>query len=457
VRGTQNNPPIIFMPPKTRSSSSVLQQAGKVASDLFGLKSPNTSSSPSHTSRFSSAKSESEWGEDELNLSQEDIENLNNMGDNDKDNRKRQASVSPTGGTHRQQDMEMLTEIRSLRMELNLLKTWQDVHGEIIKTNVSAVNNAVSLVKDTQEQLSQFMTDVAGENEHLRETIRQLEENFQKLETAGVHKITEDAKQTLTQLENIQASIKDQMERRTLSATTPGGGTPSELGVYIVGLTKYRSSSNLSPNMDPAEVVKHMLEYARCKYGLDRIVVITPKDKTRKDANSAIVYFTNLYHRRDSVALMKKMLAYHKTSGIGLRDLFPTEKLMEVRELTQIGIAMKNAKKVDRFRVVNIKDKPVLQGGAGREGFSDIDVEANRHLLEARNTAPPQQQRQQKKKTNNTLVPAGSDNIDDMEMTTENEEELFSLGPSGNSRLVKTTRTYAELVAEKQNAAPSFK
>jgi hypothetical protein len=216
------------MPPKTRSSSStVLKQAGKVASDFFGLKSPNTSTSSSHTEQFSSAKSDSDWGGDELNLSQEDIDNLdNNMGDKggSPDTRKRQASTSPPGGVHRQ-DMVLLNEIRSLKLELTLIKTWQNSHEEIIKANVEAVANAVSLLKDTQNTLSQFMVEVAEENVHLRESVRLLEENYQKMEAAGVEKITNDAKQTLSQLENIQASIKEQIQRGALSAVAPGGGT----------------------------------------------------------------------------------------------------------------------------------------------------------------------------------------------------------------------------------------
>jgi len=59
--------------------------------------------------------------------------------------------------------------------------------------------------------------------------------------------------------------------------------------------------------------------------------------------------------------MMKKFLGHKKAKGIGLRDLFPQEKMAEVNQLNKIGNFLRMEKVITKYRVINIGNAPVIQ------------------------------------------------------------------------------------------------
>jgi len=59
--------------------------------------------------------------------------------------------------------------------------------------------------------------------------------------------------------------------------------------------------------------------------------------------------------------MMKKLLGHKKAKGIGLRDLFPQEKMAEVNQLNKIGNYLRMEKVITKYKVINIGNAPVIQ------------------------------------------------------------------------------------------------
>ena len=123
---------------------------------------------------------------------------------------------------------------------------------------------------------------------------------------------------------------------------------------------------------DPMEAVRDLLVEAEQWWFHDRIVLPLGGNKTRKDAVSAIVYFRSIQQRKAAVVAFKRVFGRYKMIGVGLRDLFPAEAMAEVGYLHRAGLAMKEAELITRFRVVNVKDKPVLQANKDGSSYRNI-------------------------------------------------------------------------------------
>jgi len=59
---------------------------------------------------------------------------------------------------------------------------------------------------------------------------------------------------------------------------------------------------------------------------------------------------------------LKQMLASHEVKGVGIRDLFPTERMSEYGLAMDQGKKLKSQGQITRFRVVNVDDEPILLG-----------------------------------------------------------------------------------------------
>jgi len=97
----------------------------------------------------------------------------------------------------------------------------------------------------------------------------------------------------------------------------------------------------------------------------DRVVIPVARGRNRANAPSAIVYFRDPQIKREVTGWIKRLLLSLKARNVSVRDLFPGEKLEEVSQLTKLGFHLKTAGRINRFRIVNIRNRPVIQATKG--------------------------------------------------------------------------------------------
>jgi len=183
----------------------------------------------------------------------------------------------------------------------------------------------------------------------------------------------------------IEAQVKKIVEERLAIIQASGGITAketielaeksAECGIFISGIQALRVGFRLAPNSDPATVVRMLLANSRgfVENGggghnmvtawsqRDRVVIPVARGKNRANAPSAIVYFRDPQIKREVTGWVKRLLLSLKARNVSVRDLFPGEKLEEVSQLTKLGFHLKNTGRISRFRIVNIRNKPVIQ------------------------------------------------------------------------------------------------
>jgi len=191
----------------------------------------------------------------------------------------------------------------------------------------------------------------------------------------------------------IEAQVKKMVEERLAIIQSSGGITvketielaekSAECGIFISGIQALRVGFRMAPNSDPAAVVRMLLANSRgfVENGggghnmvtawsqRDRVVIPVARGKNRANAPSAIVYFRDPQIKREITGWVKRLLLSLKARNVSVRDLFPGEKLEEVTQLTKMGFHMKNAGKISRFRIVNIRNKPVIQVTKGNSYY----------------------------------------------------------------------------------------
>jgi len=191
----------------------------------------------------------------------------------------------------------------------------------------------------------------------------------------------------------IEAQVKKMVEERLAIIQSSGGITvketielaekSAECGIFISGIQALRVGFRLAPNSDPATVVRMLLANSRgfVENGggghnmvtawsqRDRVVIPVARGKNRASAPSAIVYFRDPQIKREVTGWVKRLLLSLKARNVSVRDLFPGEKLEEVSQLTKLGFHMKNMGRISRFRIVNIRNKPVIQVTKGNSYY----------------------------------------------------------------------------------------
>ena len=93
------------------------------------------------------------------------------------------------------------------------------------------------------------------------------------------------------------------------------------------------------------------------------------------EATASIVHVQSIQHKKQVVISLKRYLAHCGVRSVGVCDLFPSECKEEVRALNVVGLEMKKNRALDRFRVINIADRLVLQGQKGQQPYYTIPKE----------------------------------------------------------------------------------
>ena len=170
--------------------------------------------------------------------------------------------------------------------------------------------------------------------------------------------------------------IEERMRTNSGGGGGGEGGESSQAGMMLTGTDKFRAWYNEDhANSDPGDNVKNLLFEADGIYCYDRMIILRPQGRPRAEATVAIVHFRSIQHKKQVVISLKRYLARCGVRGVGVRDLFPSECKEEVRALNVAGLEIKKNRAVDCFRVINIADRPVLQGQKGQQPYYTIPKE----------------------------------------------------------------------------------
>ena len=226
--------------------------------------------------------------------------------------------------------------------------------------------------------------------------------NIQKTmmeKNAAYDKFMDDTKKTLQTLEKARAEMMQNAGRNDNQTGRSGSGA------VLSGIMKLKEIYQMHINTDPVEVVRNMLNLTEAIAFFDRIIILD-KTKPRNRADKAIIYFGSIQRKKEATQRIRHGFMGLGAKGVGLRDLFPSEMMEEVVTLNKYGYDLKMAGKIERFRVINRNEKPILQGLLpNAKYFRDIappTYEENDDIMEMDNTGGESQNNNRQMETNTT-------------------------------------------------------
>ena len=294
-------------------------------------------------------------------------------GDAGKGGTKRQMSMSPAqlpaskGGRLSPVQDAMYSDLLNRMVRLEAAVEAQGATMGISLGSLEAmVENKNEEFKLNLNEQGEHIISLSDQMDEMRAALAQMERDMK----ANIAKEVAEAMKPHT-----ERAARLQEEAKVSASGRPE--TPAEMGLFLTGVGRLAALSGRH-YADPVEAVRDLLMEAEQWWFHDRIVLPLGRNKTRKDAVSAIVYFRSIQQRKAAVVAIKRVLGRYKMIGVGLRDLFPAEAMAEVGYLHRAGLAMREAGLVTRFRVVNIRDKPVLQ--ANKDGGSYRNIQEKEYI-----------------------------------------------------------------------------
>jgi len=226
--------------------------------------------------------------------------------------------------------------------------------------------NLLKLTADTTKELNQMANNLTRHDAEFGERLMNLETRAD--EHAARLVVLEDFKDKMTtearaffekQMADLKKNVLDASKANLYNMAISN----AEQGIYVTGINNIKRLLQLTGNWDPAMVIGELLlQCDRQIYGSkDRIIIPVAKGKTRQETNVGIIYFRSIQCKKEAAIMMKKLLGQRKAKGIGLRDLFPQEKMEEVNQLNKIGNYLRMEKVITKYKVINIGNAPVIQ------------------------------------------------------------------------------------------------
>lgn len=169
------------------------------------------------------------------------------------------------------------------------------------------------------------------------------------------------------------------MEAMVKGLKLSGAGNRNSRGLYIAGIDKIKAHFKLRPNTHPLEAVKTLLWYSQCFSQYESIVPLE-RHKHWSEVRSALIFSHSPQNKKDLELALKRFFQTTNVKGVLLRDIFPSDKIQEAKDLTKIAVALREKGDILKFRVVNKADRPVLQvlpNAAGVKGYQDYKTDDN--------------------------------------------------------------------------------
>ena len=283
----------------------------------------------------------------------------------------------------------LLAKIKTLENELKNIKMGMIQHAEAQLRTTKDLEIIENAHRETAIRLEELGTTAIEAKKASQDTAKKVEQLAKEFNS----KLDSQMKQLHGKMEEAEAYAADNRAtmaiiEKALKETRAGdnlqGPSRSAMGVYLSGVDKLREIISERHDEDPVAVVKRMLRDSRCFYFYDRIMISDRQN--RMEAKTAMIYFRSLQNKKEAEVSIKRFLAHHQAKGVMIRDIFPSERMAEVGGLNKYGFDLKNEGTIDRFRIQNRRDVPILQGiYPGKTYYEDINLSGYSDAMELDN------------------------------------------------------------------------
>ncbi len=188
-----------------------------------------------------------------------------------------------------------------------------------------------------------------------------------------------------------------------------------------------------------------MLRDIQMYCAVDRIFLADTQATSRVDTRAVVVYMRTLFHKREAMIKLKRLLAQWRVQEAIVRDCFPTDRMERARHLASYGAHLRRTEdSVRRYQVINRSGEPVLQVASANGRYTDqaVDEEALRELIAGQDKTRDQRAVNRGKtgprhtaKNRRTKASRNSSGRSSP-MATDQEDGLGSTIPAGSSNAV---------------------
>ena len=260
------------------------------------------------------------------------------------------------------QVQDLNTKVAALtQLNQHLLQKYTELETQMIKIRSDAVDDKADLMT-TCHNLQAHLTRIDETLSVHDLLLSKHEKAFQMLDRDAGTNISG----AVTQLTAVQEELANNktmlatMEALMKGLKLSGNNNRNSRGLYIAGLDKIKAHFQLRPHTHPVEAVKTLLWYAKC-FSQYKTIVPLEKHKHWSEVRSALIFCHSAQNKKDLEMALKKFFQHTNTKGVLLRDIFPSDKIQEAKDLTKIAATLKDKGEILKFRVVNKSDRPVLQ------------------------------------------------------------------------------------------------
>ncbi len=222
-------------------------------------------------------------------------------------------------------------------------------------------------------EIQQRLTEVEAANEANTRRIATTVDSIYNLETA--HTTMERRNKQLEELvHQYKAAV-------AADGATPTGATDNcETGIFVSGIQNFMEMFGMRPTTDPVAVAGRIMHEIGSYGAINRVYVAdrAVDRKERYKARAVIIYFNTLFHKRQAVIELKRLLQANPGLRATVSDVFPSTETPRALALTRYAAEKRQDKSMTRTRVINKNGSAVLQHTEGTsKEYKDATVTDN--------------------------------------------------------------------------------
>ncbi len=267
--------------------------------------------------------------------------------------------------------------MRIQEMEKHMASMQQQLH------TVSSTNNLISQgvvavdgrTQWCEKKIGELQTHADKTNQHLHEMNSRVNHTLNTV-TALATAVAEDRDKARTNHQDMIKLIQNAQSRGSATGEAKEADT-CETGLFISGIQELRAFFGLPEDMDPTRVAGKLMDVVGSYYAIHRIYIAdrSVDNSTRKNAKAVIIYLTSVYHKKETVIRIKKLLEEHRVARVAVNDCYPLSETPKALALNRLAYEKRQDKSMTRTRVINKKGQAVLQASASRgQPYKDVQV-----------------------------------------------------------------------------------
>jgi hypothetical protein len=240
-------------------------------------------------------------------------------------------------------------------------------------TKILTQGATIRTLQNLTGEIQQRLTEVEAANEANTRRIATTVDSIFNLETA--HTTMERRNKQLEEL------VHQYKAAAAADGTAPTGANDNcETGIFVSGIQNFMEMFEMRPTTDPVAVAGRIMHEIG-SYGAINRVYVADKAVDRKErykARAVIIYFNTLFHKRQAVIELKRLLQANPGLRATVSDVFPATETPRALALTRYAAEKRQDKSMTRTRVINKNGCAVLQHTEGTsKEFKDATVADN--------------------------------------------------------------------------------